>query len=371
MNGETDKQGKQKQSRMMRCGDECAADDIGGSHPDQLDDCIVLFRLYKPDNLQGKNYKFRTMLLFLPQCGVFYCQRERRGGDVGVLKSLVALNVSWLCLRRVVGADSSVSFSFGKGGYVKRFYSERKSSWIHESNTVSTWRISTGRTSDFWQNRIMYRALQCCDCDGPMLAPDVYSGQETVCWPAASLAAEYNHCLASANSARKDGRHYAPCCHHYRLPETSWTIEPPRTTHSFDLVVDVAAVGQCLDWQSIVMIIDNDKERESGWYLPELDDDLHIIGALKLITIHNQVLRKRSLHGTARAKGGNFGTMHAIGTHVDLDGVATVPYRANGRVPEHLLQNMVVSLSRVGRRCFRQVYSVIRDTETDSSLEPV
>ena len=204
-----------------------------------------------------------------------------------------------------------------------------------------------------------------------MLAPDVYSGQETVCWPAASLAAEYNHCLASANSARKDGRHYAPCCHHYRLPETSWTIEPTRTTHSFDLVVDVAAVGQCLDWQSIVMIIDNDKERESGWYLPELDDDLHIIGALKLITIHNQVLRKRSLHGTARAKGGNFGTMHAIGTHVDLDGVATVPYRANGRVPEHLLQNMVVSLSRVGRRCFRQVYSVIRDTETDSSLEPV
>ena len=63
--------------------------------------------------------------------------------------------------------------------------------------------------------------------------------------------------------------------------------------------------------------------------------------------------------------------MHAIGTHVKLDGVTTVPYRANGRVPEHLLQNLVVSLSRVGRWYFPQVNSVIRDTESDSGLQPV
>lgn len=63
--------------------------------------------------------------------------------------------------------------------------------------------------------------------------------------------------------------------------------------------------------------------------------------------------------------------MHAIGTHVELDGVTTVPYRANGRVPEHLLWNMVVSLSRVGRQYFPQVYSVIRHKESDSGLKPV
>jgi hypothetical protein len=120
-----------------------------------------------------------------------------------------------------------------------------------------------------------------------------------------------------------------------------------------------------------LMIIDDDEERKSSRYLPEWDGDTHLIGALNHITIHNEVLRRRSSRGTARAKGGDFGTMHAIGTHVELDGVTTVPYRTNGRVPERLLRNMVVSLSQVGRRCFPQVYSVIRDTETNSGLEPV
>jgi hypothetical protein len=376
-NGETDKQGKQKKARIMRCGDKSAADEVDVGHPDHLDDRVVMFRSYEPCDLEDKNdYKFRTMLLFLPQSGVFYCHRERRGEDVGVLKSLVALDMSWLRLRRVVGAHGSVSYSFGEGGYVKKFYSEtRKSSSIHERNTVSAWRISTGRTSDFRQNRIVYRVSQCRDCDGPMLAPDVYFGQETVCWPAACLAAEYNRRLASANSARKDGRHYAPGCHHYHLPATCWIIDPT-LTHSVDLIVDDAAVGQCLDRQSIVMIrnlmiIDDDEERKSSRYLPEWDGDTHLIGALNHITIHNEVLRRRSSRGTARAKGGDFGTMHAIGTHVELDGVTTVPYRTNGRVPERLLRNMVVSLSQVGRRCFPQVYSVIRDTETNSGLEPV
>ena len=63
--------------------------------------------------------------------------------------------------------------------------------------------------------------------------------------------------------------------------------------------------------------------------------------------------------------------MHAIGTHVALDGVTTVPYRANGKVPERLLRNMVVSLSQVGRHYFPQVHSVIRDTKSDSGLPPV
>ena len=63
--------------------------------------------------------------------------------------------------------------------------------------------------------------------------------------------------------------------------------------------------------------------------------------------------------------------MHAIGTHVALDGVTTVPYRTNGKAPERLLRNLVVSLSQVGRHYFPQVYSVIRDTESDSGLPPV
>jgi hypothetical protein len=41
-------------------------------------DDALLVRSYHEDNLDDKNdFKFRTMTLFLPQCGVFYCARER------------------------------------------------------------------------------------------------------------------------------------------------------------------------------------------------------------------------------------------------------------------------------------------------------
>jgi hypothetical protein len=82
---------------------------------------------------------------------------------------------------------------------------------------------------------------------------------------------------------------------------------------------------------------------------------------LNHVTFHNKILRRRSARGTSRARGGDVGTMHAIGTHVDLDNISTSAYRANLCVPERLLRNMVVSLSRLGSHCFPQVYSVIRD----------
>ena len=84
-------------------------------------DDVVLVRLYHEDDLHDDNdFKFRTMILFLPQCGVFYCARERRHVDVGVARTLVALDMSWLCLqRRYNRAEGKVSYTFGEGGYVK------------------------------------------------------------------------------------------------------------------------------------------------------------------------------------------------------------------------------------------------------------
>jgi hypothetical protein len=99
------------------------------------------------------------------------------------------------------------------------------------------------------------------------------------------------------------------------------------------------------------------------------NDDL--AGAITCITECNKSLRSGSSQGSVRAKSGDVGTMHAIGTHVELDGVTTVPYRANGFVDEDQLRSMVVSLARIGRCCFPQVYSVIRDAEGDSGLQPV
>ena len=63
--------------------------------------------------------------------------------------------------------------------------------------------------------------------------------------------------------------------------------------------------------------------------------------------------------------------MHAIGTHVLLDGVTTSTYKANEAVDEALLRDMVVSLAKIGRCAFPQVYAVIRDTEGNCGLHPV
>ena len=342
----------------------------------ETEDRVVLVQSYKPEDEADKNdFKFRAIILFLPQSGVFYCARERRDECVGVAKTLVPLDMSWLRLEREVKRDGSVSYTFGKGGYVKRMHRQHTSELIPENCSISAWRISTRRTLEFRQNRMVYRARQCSDSDGPMLAPDFFWGEDAGSWEPAYLAAEYNRRLARANSAKKDGRHYAPGCRHYRVPDTCLTIDPT-VTHNVDIMVDVADDGQFRNRQSVVMIrnamvVDSEDDRESDRYRENWDSDTHLIGALNHITFHNEVLRRRSAKGGARARGGDVGTMHAIGTHVDFDKVGTSPYAANGCVPERLLRLLVVSLSRIGRHLFPHVYSVVRDVESDSGLLPV
>jgi hypothetical protein len=86
-------------------------------------DDVLLVRSYHEDDLDDKNdFKFRTMILFLPQCGVFYCARKRRKEDVGVAKTHEALDMSWLRLERSTDINGKVSYNFGNGGYVKRFH---------------------------------------------------------------------------------------------------------------------------------------------------------------------------------------------------------------------------------------------------------
>ncbi len=113
-------------------------------------------------------------------------------------------------------------YTFGKGGYVKRFHEEEpKDFWYDEypnrsyklfeksDDRVLAWRISLNRTSDLLQNRVVYRVEHCRDSDGPKMAPDVFDGSWQPNIPREYLAVEYNQRLAVANSARIDGRHYA------------------------------------------------------------------------------------------------------------------------------------------------------------------
>ena len=325
------------------------------SHLPVKDDDIVLVRLYHVNDLDdADDYKFRTMILFLPQCGVFYCARERRSDAVGVSKTLVALDMSWLCLVRSEDVDGNLSYQFGEGGYVKKFtgdaYGKCRS---YLSHRVSGWRICFNRTTASQQNRVCYKVAQeCLDSEDPKMPPDVFNGyhqQPDV--PQEYLRALYNKRLAWAKSATKKGR----------LPDNCWVIDPT-SQHFVDIVVDLPDVGNEKNRQSVVMV-------RNVNFLSD-DNGVGFAAEMACITEHNRAMRLTGSAGQARQNLGDVGTMHAIGTRVMLDGTLGA-YKANGDVDEAILRGMVVALARIGRCAYPQVYAVIRDTEGNSGVEPV
>ena len=333
------------------------------SHLPVKDDDIVLVRSYHKNDLDDANdYKFRTMILFLPQCGVFYCARERRSDEVGVSKTLVALDMSWLRLGCSKDVDGNLVYQFGAGGYVKKFAGDTDGKCrSYLSHCVSGWRICFNRVSGSQQNRVSYRVEQCLDSEGPKMPPDVFDGYRQTDIPEEYLQALYNERLACAKSATKKGRHYAQGCLHYRLPENCWVVDPTGQ-HFVDIVVDLPDVGNERNRQSVVMV------RNVNF----LSDDNGVGFATEIgrITQHNRAMRLAGSTGQARQNLGDLGTMHAIGTRVMLDGTLGT-YKANGDVDEAILRGMVVALARIGRCAYPQVYAVIRDTEENSGVQPV
>ena len=161
----------------------------------------------------------------------------------------------------------------------------------------------------------MYRVEQCLDSNDPKLAPDVFDGSSYPNIAHEYLAYEYNKRLASANSARKDGRHYASGCHHYCLPETCWIIDPT-SEHFVDIMVDLLPkVGEQKHRQSVIMV------RNVNFLTDDDGTGEDLAEAIACITEHNKALQLAKRKGSARANAGDYGTMHAIGTHVHLDGI--------------------------------------------------
>ena len=170
--------------------------------------------------------------------------------------------------------------------------------------------------------------------------------------------------LATANSARKDGKHYAQGCHHYRLPEKCWIVDPT-LEHFVDIMVDLPRLGRHKNKQSVVMV------RNVNFLTDDGGKRLFGASAMACITRHNKSLRLAKRKGAARSNANDYGTMHVIGTRVHFDGVTTDAYAANACVDEILLRKMVVSLAKIGRCAYPQVYAVIRDTEGNLGLQPV
>ena len=65
------------------------------------------------------DYKYCTVLGFLPGAGVFYDCCDRRRTECGVGKSMVQLSMSWFRLSVLQGPVKQLGF--GTDGYVRRF----------------------------------------------------------------------------------------------------------------------------------------------------------------------------------------------------------------------------------------------------------
>ena len=328
-------------------------------------DAVCRAQSYVPeDESPDADYQFRAVILFLPQCGVFYCSRDRHAGDAGLPGTLRAYDASWLRLHRSESEKYLPSYTFGEGGFVRRFYSETKLPC--GSHQVSAWRISTGRLLPDQQVRLVYRASQGADGDLPVLPPDFIGGMDYRDVPSDYRAHEYRDRLKASSSAREGCRHYVDGARHYNLPESCWKIDP--STHHF---VDLRITENGTPYRESVVMV-----RNVGKMDPH-DDRQQFLSRL---TGRCAAIRLANGKGTARAKSSDVGGMIAIGTRIIVkkDNPADcttvhckVPYAANSSVGEDVIRGLVVDLADIGSRCFPQVYSVIRDTEVNSGLSPV
>jgi hypothetical protein len=114
-------------------------------------------------------------------------------------------------------------------------------------------------------------------------------------------------------------------------------------------------------------------------YVTKIDAHDDYLELLKRLTSRCREIRMSGAKGSARAKSSDVGCMFPLGTRVQQGGSPvgappvhnTIPYATNGRVADDVLRGLVADLANLGRRCFPQVYSLIRDTEGNSGLSPV
>ena len=329
---------------------------------------VRVMRCFDPDDLDDSaDYKFRSLIAFIPNAGVFYCSCERRRADAGVEKTLNPLDMSWLRLHRnEVGCGAERArgpvYTIGDGGYVKRLHCDGS-----DGHPVSVWRMTYNILQD---KRVILRAKQCADHDGPMLPPDVISGQcFSSAWPQEVLALEYNSILAISNSARLGGRHYAAGTRYFNLPSSCLVVDP-MVDPMVDIMIDVAPFGTSADRQTVVRV----RHALMLHTDPVPPEDMEVRRARRMswlskITKCNIAIRKgmRTSSGV-RSAGCDVGCMYAIGMKVEKDGVTLNPFAANGRVPECVLRDMVAALCCVGRLCFPDLMHLIKTLERDSGV---
>jgi len=331
-------------------------------------DLVVMAPAYEDDDLRDQSdYKYRTLIAFLPGAGIFYCARERRRSDVGCDKTHNQLDMSWLRM-----CANSGQYVFDSDGYVKNLSREYNDDTPLRTRWISAWRVSTSvvlpSVLGAPQQRLVYAARQCSDADGPRMPADIVGGNDIGAWPTADRAQVYNEHLASASSAKVGGRHYAPSCLHLRIPPDCLVIDGINHPH-VDIVVDVAPIGNCRSRKSVVMVRNLLSPTLEPTYIGE-GGKPYFFGDLQVITLHNSLVRMAVPVGAARSSKGDVGAMHPIGTRVMHDGMTISEYSTTSKVSFCLVKAFVAALATIGKIVFPDVLSVIQDTEGDANATP-
>ena len=185
------------------------------------------------------DFKFRTLIAYLPGAGVFYCAAgERCWSEVGVKGAHIQLDASWFRFRNEGGSTNPL----GPAGYVKRWH---EAASTPEAPHYSIWRVSTSGVPTR-QIRRIYLATQVPDHEGPVMAPDVIEGQYVGGWSQADRGREYNGRVASLGSAKVGGRHHASCCFHRDILSDCLVIDGVDDPF-VNIVVDCNQVNRCTD----------------------------------------------------------------------------------------------------------------------------
>ena len=187
------------------------------------------------------DFKYRTLVAFLPDAGVFYGAREQRRLEVGCNKAHIQLDATWFWFREdALVVPNNERFSFGVGGYVQQLSQERNDNV--PDGRVSVWRVLTSIVLTL-QRRLLYLASQCSDSEGPRMAPDFIGGHNVAAWPNADRGQAFNKRLGcSAPSARPGGRHYAKDCLHPQISADCLVMNGVSAPH-VDIIANIAPIG--------------------------------------------------------------------------------------------------------------------------------
>jgi hypothetical protein len=197
-------------------------------------DVVCPFVSYKHKHFGPEmDYLYRAAILFLPQCGVFYCHRECCRGDIGMPGTLTAHDMSWLRLQRRKESsphtNCEVSYTFGVDSFVRRFFSEHKGKHTNGGSQLGT-------------GTVPFRIEWCAGCISAMMLMDPFWRRISLRVRTSGLsrrtAAAYQELLLVANRAKKDGRHYVDGCWYYELSESCWIVDPMET-HFVDIVIQI------------------------------------------------------------------------------------------------------------------------------------